>query len=96
MGTIQLRRYAIEPGRMDDFVAWWRSIIGPRAKYGFRVVFAYADEEHDQFVWAVENDGDFDVAEKEYLASPERAEAFETNPNVVTSMVVSKVRPLEV
>jgi hypothetical protein len=95
MGTIQLRRYAVEPGRMDDFTAWWPSIVGPREKYGFRVVFAYADDENDQFVWAVEHDGDFDAAEKEYLASPERAEAFATNPGVITGMVIAKVRPVE-
>jgi hypothetical protein len=92
MGTIQLRRYTVEPGRMADFTTWWPSIVAPRAKYGFRVVFAYADEENDQFVWAVEHEGDFDAAEKEYLASPERAEAFATNPNVVTGMVIAKVR----
>ncbi len=96
MPTIQLRRYAIEPGRMDDFIAWWRSILEPRAKYGFRLAFAYADEEHSEFVWAVEHDGDFDGAEAEYTASPERAKAFESNPNVVKSMVVSKVRAVEV
>ena len=96
MGTIQLRRYSIEPDRMDDFVTWWHSIVGPRAQYGFRVLFAYADKENDQFVWAVENDGDFDAAEKEYVASPERAEAFAKNPNVVTSMVVSKVERVDV
>jgi hypothetical protein len=82
---------------MDDFLAWWPSIVGPRAQYGFRVVFAYADEEHDQFVWAVENDADdFDAVEKEYVASPERAEAFAKNPNVVTGTVISKVRRVDV
>ena len=65
-------------------------------KFGFRVVFAYADDENDQFVWAVEHDGDFDAAEKDYTASPERAKAFASNPNVVKSMVVSKVRRVEV
>jgi hypothetical protein len=95
MGTIQLRRYSIEPGRMDDFVTWWHSIVGPREKYGFHVLFAYADDEHDQFVWAVEHDGDFDAAEAEYVASPERAEAFASNPNVVASMLVGKVRAIE-
>jgi hypothetical protein len=95
MGTIQLRRYTIEAGRMDDFVSWWHSIVGPRVKYGFRVVFAYADDEHDQFVWAVEHEGDFDAAEKEYMASPERAEVFVNNPSVVTGMVVSKVRAID-
>ncbi len=63
MTTIQLRRYTIESGRMDDFIMWWRSIIEPRAKYGFRVVFAYADDAHSEFVWAVAHDGDFDTAE---------------------------------
>ena len=94
MGTIQLRRYTVEPGRMDDFIAWWHSIVGPREQYGFRVLFAYADDDNNQFVWAVENDGDFDVAEKEYVASPERATAFESNPGVVTGMMVAKVRPI--
>lgn len=96
MSTIQLRRYAIEPGRMDDFVAWFPSISEPRAKFGFRVLFAYADPENDQFVWAVEHDGDFEAAEAEYTASPERAKAFAANPNVVRSMVIGKVRPVEV
>lgn len=92
MTTTQLRRYHIEPGRMNDFLAWWPSLLGPREKYGFRVVFAHSDEENNQFVWAVEHDGDFDAAEAAYMASPERAEAFETNPRVVTDHVVAKVR----
>ena len=92
MTTIQLRRYDIEPGRLDDFLAWWPSTLGARATYGFRIVFAYADAENDQFVWAVEHDGDFDAAEARYTASPERAEAFAANPKVVKHMVVAKVR----
>jgi hypothetical protein len=94
--TIQLRRYTIEPGRMDDFIAWWRTLIEPRAQYGFRVVFAYADDEHNEFVWAVAHDGDFDAAESEYNASPERAKVWTTNPKVVTGVVVAKVRSIEV
>ena len=90
MTTIQLRRYAIESGRMDDFVVWWHSILEPRGKFGFRVVFVYADDENDQFVWAVEHDGDFDAAEADYTTSPERAKAFANNPNVVKSMVVAR------
>ena len=92
MTTIQLRRYTVEPGRMDDFLAWWPSVIEPRSKHGMRVLFAYADDEHSEFVWAVAHDGDFDAAEAAYTASPERAKAFESNPGVVKSMVVSKVR----
>ncbi len=96
MTTIQLRRYSIEPGRMDDFVTWFPSIVVPRVKYGFRVVFAYVDDEHSQFVWAVAHDGDFDAAEAAYLASPERAEAFAANPNVTGEIVVAKVRSIDV
>jgi hypothetical protein len=96
MTTIQLRRYTIETGRMDDFIAWFRSIVEPRAKYGFRVVFAYADDDHSEFVWAVAHEGDFDSAEADYMASPERAEAFATNPNVVRGDVVAKVRSIEI
>lgn len=95
MTTTQLRRYTIAPGRMDDFIAWWRSLIEPRAQFGFRLVFAYADDEHDEFVWAVAHDGDLDAAEAEYMASPERAEVWKTNPNVVTNAVVAKVRTIK-
>ncbi len=94
--TIQLRRYTIAPGRMDDFIAWWRTLIGPRSQYGFRVLFAYADDEHSEFVWAVAHHGDFDAAEAEYMASPERAKVFDANPKVVTADVVAKVRSIEV
>ena len=94
--TIQLRRYSIEPGRMDDFIAWWRSIIEPRAKYGFRVVFAYADDENSEFVWAVAHDGDFDAAEAEYMASPERARHSLQTRTLVRGDVVAKVRSIEV
>ena len=91
MTTTQLRRYEIVPGEMDAFVDWWHGLIGPRTAYGFRIAFAYADEEHNQFVWAVEHDGDFDAAEAEYMASPERAAAFEGVPKRVASSKVSKV-----
>jgi hypothetical protein len=94
--TVQLRRYDIEPGQMDAFVSWWRSIIEPRRVYGFRVEFAYVDEDHSQFVWAVAHDGDFDEAEAKYMASPERADAFATHPDVITSAKVAKVQVLDV
>ena len=80
MTTIQLRRYAIEPGRMDDFVAWFPSITEPRSKFGFRVVFAYADDENDQFVWAVEHDGDFDAAEADYTGVTGASEGLREQP----------------
>lgn len=96
MTTIQLRRYTIEEGRMDDFLTWWRSILEPRAQHGFRVTSAYADDEHSEFVWTVAHDGDFDAAEAAYMGSNERAVAMASNPNVVKGAIVAKVRSIEV
>jgi hypothetical protein len=77
---------------MDAFVEWWHSILPPRKQYGFDVLFAYVDESTNQFVWAVSHDGDFDAAEKEYLASPERAAAFEGVPRRVDETFVAIVK----
>jgi hypothetical protein len=65
---------------MEIFAEWWRSLVEPREKFGFRVLFALADEETHEFVWAVAHDGDFDAAETAYMTSPERAAAFEGAP----------------
>ena len=88
--TVQLRRYAVEPGRMADFLAWFPSIVPVRRQYGFRVLEAWVDEANDAFVWSVELDGDqarFTEVEAVYNASPERAAAFETFPKVITSQL---------
>jgi hypothetical protein len=91
MPTVQLRRYEIAPGEMDAFVEWWPSILPARKQYGFNVLFAFVDESTYQFIWAVSHDGDFDLAEKEYLASPERAAAFDGVPQRVKESFVAKV-----
>ena len=73
MATVQLRRYQVKPGEMDDFVKWWPGLLPAREQYGFEVLFAFVDESTNQFVWAVSHEGDsgdFDAAEKTYLASP--------------------------
>ena len=83
METVQLRRYVLEPGRMADFLAWFPSVVPVREQFGFRVLFALAEHEHNTFTWAVAHDGDeadFLEVEAEYNASPERARAFETFP----------------
>jgi len=87
--TIQLRRYQVEPGRLADFLAWFPTVRAARERYGFRVLFALADDERSIFTWAVAIDGDrdeFAALNAAWMGSPERVRAFETNPNVVTSM----------
>jgi hypothetical protein len=83
MSTVQLRRYVMEPGRLDALVAWFPAIVEVREQFGFRVLFALADRERQIFTWAVELDGDlqhFREVEAVYNDSAERAAAFETFP----------------
>jgi hypothetical protein len=94
MATVQLRRYQVKPGEMDDFVKWWPSILPARKQYGFEVLFAFVDSSTNQFVWAVSHEGDnedFDAAEKTYLASPERAAAFAGVPSRIDETFITKV-----
>ena len=91
MGTVQLRRYQVRPGEMEAFVQWWQALPDIRARYGFKVLFAFVDESTNQFVWAVSHDGDFDEAEKVYMASPERADLFAGAPQRLEESFVTKV-----
>jgi hypothetical protein len=95
MSTVQLRRYQVEPGRLADFLAWFPGLTPVRAHYGFRLLFAYADEANHTFTWAVEHDGDeaaFREVEATYNASPERATVFETFPKCIANIEVGFVR----
>ena len=92
MPGTQLRRYEIKPGEMDDFLVAWRGVVAIREQFGFRVVFAYVNEEANEFVWAVAHDGDFDAAAEAYYASPER-EAV--NPNPVDNIATMHVHMVE-
>jgi hypothetical protein len=79
---------------MDDFLAWFPNIIAVREKYGFKVLFAYAARERNEFVWAVGHDGDFDASCEIYNVSPERAEAFKDQPTRVAKMHLAMVEPV--
>lgn len=94
--TIQLRRYELVDGVIDDFLAWYEAKIVPaREAHGFTIEFAYADREVNEFVWAVSLPGDaeeFLAIEKAYLESPERDAAFAGEPKRVA---VHHVRLIE-
>ncbi|WP_222262081.1 hypothetical protein [Modestobacter marinus] len=97
MATVQLRRYVMEPGRLAAFVAWFPSLVPAREQYGFRLLFALADEERETFTWAVATDGDeaaFVAAEAEYNGSPERARVFETFPDGIAAKEIGFARPV--
>jgi hypothetical protein len=93
--TVQLRRYRVEPGRMADFLAWFPGLRPVREQFGFTLLFALADAEHDTFTWAVAHDGDeaaFREVEATYNASPERAAVFETFPACIADMEIGFVQ----
>jgi hypothetical protein len=72
---VQLRRYRIEPGRVEQFAAEWQAVVVPlRRSLGFRVR-GWVVEGDDEFVWIVEHDDEesFDAAESAYQNSDERA-----------------------
>src|SRR5690349_8228599 len=79
MSSVQLRRYEIKPGEMEQFLEAVRAAFPVREQYGFTVEFALVDEERNQFLWAVSHDGDFAAAEVAYYEPPERA-ALPANP----------------
>lgn len=85
--TTQLRRYQLKDGESEAFLGWWRSTIPElRARFGMAVPFAYFDAAANEFIWAVSVAGDTDEfarAEQAYLASPDRAAAFENLPQRV-------------
>jgi len=93
--TIQLRRYELVPGESEAFTAWWTNVLAPvRHAYGFRIDFSYLSSTANEFLWAVSIEGDrdeFDRVEAEYVASPERAAAFENVPQRVLIQHISFV-----
>ena len=93
MPETQLRRYEIKPGAMDDFLGAWRGVVPIRERYGFRVVFAYVNDEANEFVWAIAHDDDFAAADTVYYSSPERAAASPNPADFIATMHLNMVRP---
>jgi NIPSNAP len=76
----QLRMYTVKPGEMDAWCQeWGENILPLRLQRGFRVVGPWVIDETNQFVWMLEHDGDFEVADSRYNESPERKE-LDPNP----------------
>src|SRR3954471_5032241 len=91
METVQLRRYVLEPGRMADFLAWFPTLLPTREQFGFRVLFALAEHEHETFTWAVAHDGDeaeLLAAVKAYHDRAARAAVVQPFPAGIASMEI--------
>ena len=69
----QLRIYTIKAGELEDFAREWGEHILPlRLQNGFRVLGPWVIDETNQFVWILEHDGNFELADSRYYESPER------------------------
>ncbi|NJK43861.1 MAG: NIPSNAP family containing protein [Pleurocapsa sp. SU_196_0] len=72
---LQLRRYTIHDGELENFVAEWKVLLVPlREKLGFTVLQAYTVPDANQFVWLMGYDGvgSWEIADRAYFESPER------------------------
>ena len=94
MTTIQLRRYDLIPELVDEFLAWFPQVVAARQKHGFTILFALLDRPGNEYTWAVSHEGNFDEVERVYMASPERAAAFEGRPKYTREMYISRVEQI--
>ena len=97
MMRCQLRDYVIADGRMEEFLDAWRNGVVPlRESFGFRILGSWRGEGVDRFVWVVGHEGDFETAEAEYYASPDR-EALDPDPRAfIVTADVRFMRPVSV
>ena len=76
----QLREYAIEDGRLDDFVREWRELVLPlRVSMGFSVLGPWIERDASRFIWIVGYDGDIEEANATYHESEAR-QAMQPDP----------------
>lgn len=79
--TVQVRRYRIREGRLDQFVSEWTAGVVPlRERFGFSIISAWTIPERNEFVWIVEHD-DFAAADLAYYESGDRR-SLAPNPAV--------------
>ncbi|WP_433132672.1 NIPSNAP family containing protein [Micromonospora sp. CA-240977] len=73
--TTQLRIYTVRSGRLDEWVAGWRTLVVPlRRRFGFEISGSWVDVERQQHIWLVSHPGpqSFEEANADYWRSPER------------------------
>ena len=79
---VQLRRYLIKQGRLDQFITEWKAGVVPlREKFGFTFLGAWSLPESSEFVWVIGYQGDFNDADRAYYESDDRKQLI-PNPAV--------------
>jgi hypothetical protein len=87
----QMRRYELDPARVEEWLAFFAELTPVRAAFGFRLVSAYLDRANNEFTWIVEHDQPFAEVEPNYSASPERAALFAGRPAYALKLHVTDV-----
>ncbi len=94
---LEIRRYKIQSGHLDDFVSAWRQGVVPlREEYGFTFHGAWAVDETDEFVWILghTDEQSFESANRRYYDSPART-SLDPDPAVyITEVSESPARPV--
>jgi len=95
----ELRDYRIAEGSLDRFVEEWLRGIAPlRRSMGFTIERAWTVANESRFVWLLSFPGgwdDFEVADRGYYDSPERA-ALEPNPaRLIEDQLISRLAEVE-
>lgn len=92
---VQLCRYRIEQGRLDQFTAEWRSGVVPlREKFGFTLLGAWSLPESSEFVWVVGHESLKDADRAYYestdrkLLTPDPAVHVETTHHSIAEVVL--------
>lgn len=70
--AVQIRRYRITEGRLDQFATEWKAGVVPlRERFGFSIQSAWTISERSEFVWILEHP-DFATADHAYYESDDR------------------------
>jgi quinol monooxygenase YgiN len=76
--TTQVRMYTVKDGMMDSWIEHFNAKIVPTsARFGVRVLAAYANREGNEFIWV--RTFDSEEALQAYEKSPDRAAYLDIN-----------------
>lgn len=95
----ELRDYRINEGSLEQFVEEWQTRIAPlRRELGFTIERAWTVDDDSRFVWLLAFPGDwgaFELADRAYYNSPQRA-SLDPNPaRLIEAQAVSKLAEVD-
>lgn len=94
---LEIRRYKIQSGRLDDFVAAWKQGVVPlREKFGFTFHGAWAVDETSEFVWVLghADEDSFKSANRRYYDSDARSTLDPDPAQLIAEVSESSARPV--